>query len=178
VKLGPPQPILRPTPEFATGPWAEPFRLMGCTAGSAECVVHLVRLLPRSSIMRRLLSTAKTTLLPANHSLDTKKGLHSNERLDDSLDPQQTSAKEAHQYQDVIEMLGRNRPAHSERGPLCMGLHQFTCLAMPARTRVSVVSSGRSARSTGWSRGFSKPVPVYEGLPCLGLRRQPRPTCR
>ena len=35
--------------------------------------------------MRRLLSTAKTTLLPANHSLDTKKGLHSNERLDDSL---------------------------------------------------------------------------------------------
>ena len=34
--------------------------------------------------MRRLLSTAKTTLLPANHSLDTKKGLHSNERLDDT----------------------------------------------------------------------------------------------
>ena len=34
--------------------------------------------------MRRLLSTAKTTLLPANHSLDTKKGLHSNERLDDN----------------------------------------------------------------------------------------------
>ena len=34
--------------------------------------------------MRRLLSTAKTTLLPANHSLGTKKGLHSNERLDDN----------------------------------------------------------------------------------------------
>jgi len=35
--------------------------------------------------MRQLMLTAKTTLLPANHSLDTKKGLHSNERLDDSL---------------------------------------------------------------------------------------------
>jgi hypothetical protein len=35
--------------------------------------------------MRRLLSTAKTTLLPANHSLDTKKGLHSTARLDDTL---------------------------------------------------------------------------------------------
>jgi len=35
--------------------------------------------------MRRLLSTAKTTLLPANHSLDTKKGLHSTARLDDRL---------------------------------------------------------------------------------------------
>jgi hypothetical protein len=31
------------------------------------------------------MSTAKTTLLPANHSLGTKKGLHSNERLDDTL---------------------------------------------------------------------------------------------
>jgi hypothetical protein len=40
--------------------------------------------------MRRLLSTAKTTLLPANHSLDTKKGLHSTARLDDRLDPQET----------------------------------------------------------------------------------------
>jgi len=40
--------------------------------------------------MRRLLSTAKTTLLPANHSFGTKKGLHSNERLDDRLDPFQT----------------------------------------------------------------------------------------
>jgi hypothetical protein len=30
-------------------------------------------------------STAKTTLLPANHSFGTKKLLHSNERLDDSL---------------------------------------------------------------------------------------------
>jgi hypothetical protein len=37
--------------------------------------------------MRRLMSTAKTTLLPANHSLGTKKGLHSNERLDDNQDP-------------------------------------------------------------------------------------------
>jgi hypothetical protein len=36
--------------------------------------------------MRRLLSTAKTTLLPANHSLGSKKGLHSNERLDDNQD--------------------------------------------------------------------------------------------
>jgi hypothetical protein len=35
-------------------------------------------------------STAKTTLLPANHSFGTKKGLHSNERLDDTLDPQRT----------------------------------------------------------------------------------------
>jgi hypothetical protein len=34
--------------------------------------------------MRRLMSTAKTTLLPANHSLGTKKGLHSNKRLDDN----------------------------------------------------------------------------------------------
>ena len=34
-------------------------------------------------------STAKTTLLPANHSLGTKKGLHSNERLDDNQDPEQ-----------------------------------------------------------------------------------------
>jgi hypothetical protein len=40
--------------------------------------------------MRQLMLTAKTTLLPANHSLDTKKGLHSNERLDDRLDPMQT----------------------------------------------------------------------------------------
>jgi hypothetical protein len=42
--------------------------------------------------MRRLMSTAKTTLLPANHSLGTKKGLHSNERLDDNQDPEQTLA--------------------------------------------------------------------------------------
>jgi hypothetical protein len=35
-------------------------------------------------------STAKTTLLPANHSFGTKKGLHSNERLDDRLDPMPT----------------------------------------------------------------------------------------
>ena len=40
--------------------------------------------------MRRLMSTAKTTLLPANHSLGTKKGLHSNERLDDDQDPELT----------------------------------------------------------------------------------------
>jgi hypothetical protein len=39
---------------------------MGCTADAAECGVHIGRLLPRSSIMRRLLSTAKTTLLPAH----------------------------------------------------------------------------------------------------------------
>ncbi|MDG2570770.1 hypothetical protein P7L87_24780 [Vibrio parahaemolyticus] len=39
----------------------------------------------RVNIARRnTLSTAKTTLLPANHSLDTKKGLHSTARLDDS----------------------------------------------------------------------------------------------
>jgi hypothetical protein len=37
-----------------------------------------------------MVSTAKTTLLPANHSLGTKKGLHSNERLDDNQDPIQT----------------------------------------------------------------------------------------
>ena len=40
--------------------------------------------------MRQLMLTAKTTLLPANHSLDTKKGLHSNERLDDNQDPVRT----------------------------------------------------------------------------------------
>jgi hypothetical protein len=34
--------------------------------------------------MRRQLSTAKTTLLPANYSLGTKKGLHSTARLDDT----------------------------------------------------------------------------------------------
>lgn len=73
--------------------------------------------------------------------------------------------QEAHQSQDVIETLGRDRPAHSERGPLCMSLHQSTCLAMPAPTRVSVISSGQGARSTGWSRGFSKPVHGYESLP-------------
>jgi hypothetical protein len=39
---------------------------MGCTAGSAECVVHIGSLLPRSPIVRRLLSTAKTTLHPAH----------------------------------------------------------------------------------------------------------------
>jgi hypothetical protein len=39
------------------------------------------------------MSTAKTTLLPANHSLGTKKGLHSNERLDDRLDPKTTFRK-------------------------------------------------------------------------------------
>jgi hypothetical protein len=31
----------------------------------------------RSPIMRRLMSTAKTTLLPANHGRGVKKGLHS-----------------------------------------------------------------------------------------------------
>ena len=45
---------------------------------------------PRSPIMRRLMSSAKTTLLPANHSLGTKKGLHSNEQLDDNQDPFRT----------------------------------------------------------------------------------------
>jgi hypothetical protein len=37
--------------------------------------------------MRRVMSTAKMTLLLANHSLGTKKDLHSNERLDDKQNP-------------------------------------------------------------------------------------------
>jgi hypothetical protein len=42
--------------------------------------------------MRQLMLTAKTTLLPANHSLDTKKGLHSTTRLDDRLVPIRSSS--------------------------------------------------------------------------------------
>jgi hypothetical protein len=38
------------------------------------------------------MSTTKTTLLPANHSLGTKKRLHSNERLDDGRDQALKSA--------------------------------------------------------------------------------------
>ncbi len=37
------------------------------------------------------MSTAKTTLLLANDSLCTKKGLHSTAQLDDRLDPSQFS---------------------------------------------------------------------------------------
>src|SRR3954469_21518991 len=53
-------------PRVPAGTWAEPFRLMGCTAGSAECVIQIGRLLPRSPIVRRLLAPAKTTLPPAH----------------------------------------------------------------------------------------------------------------
>jgi hypothetical protein len=37
-------------------------RQVVCGAGSAQCVVHIGKLLPRSPIMRRPLSTTKTTL--------------------------------------------------------------------------------------------------------------------
>ena len=64
--------------DVPAGTWGEPFRLMGCTAGSAKCVVHIGRLLPRSPIMRRLMSTAKTTLLPAEAP---RLGLNPSERF-------------------------------------------------------------------------------------------------
>lgn len=45
--------------------------------------------------------------------------------------------------------VGAGPPLHSERSPLCMYLHQLTCLAMHGAVRASVVNAGRSARSTG-----------------------------
>lgn len=82
------------------GTWAEPFCDAGCTA-SAQCATYIGRLTPRSSIMRQLMPTAQTTLLPASISMInlrataiTRKCLQSNPRLDDRRQPVSHSAFE------------------------------------------------------------------------------------
>lgn len=76
------------------GTWAEPFRDAGCTASKAQCATYIGRLTPRSSTMRRLMPTAKTTLLLASTSTphrslfaDIKKCLQSTPLLDDRRQP-------------------------------------------------------------------------------------------
>lgn len=47
----------------------------GCTAGSENCVSHICRPLPRSTVLRRHMLTAKTTRHPALPPLNTQEDL-------------------------------------------------------------------------------------------------------
>lgn len=53
--------------------------------------------------------------------------------------------------------MGPDRPAPSERGPLCMSLHLFTCLAMP-HPREFQSSAPAGAPDHMMVQSFGKPV--------------------
>ncbi len=65
---------------------SEPFRLGCCTVRtnrSNECGSHIGMLILQSPIMRRLMPTAKTTVLPADDSPTNRKDLFYARQLDD-----------------------------------------------------------------------------------------------
>jgi hypothetical protein len=68
-----------------------PLRLLHRRApGPAACVSHIGRFIREAPSCGEPVSTAKTTVLPAEDRQGRQKGLHFSLRLDDGLDPKRT----------------------------------------------------------------------------------------